>query len=159
MWEFMCTSLCLMWFQETKVPIIGCFLRLLVCQSPPSLCDHSLCILHAWAPPNSHHTYTKPYIQFRLRSVSPYVPYKILGEMIDASTSQCCSSVWVFSLLYHPSPLQYQFIKYLSPHSHTICLQCSFQLTLSLWSKEKQEGLWLKHNRTWSSAGNAVIKK
>lgn len=58
----MCTSLCLMWFQETKVPIIGCFLRLVVCQSPLCLCDHSLCNLHAWAPPNPHHTHTQSHI-------------------------------------------------------------------------------------------------
>lgn len=41
-----------------------------------------------------------------------------------------------------------------------ICLQCSFQLTLSSESKEKNmRGNELEHNWTWSSAGNAGIKK
>lgn len=137
-----CEDLCvhLMWFHETKMLMIHCFLRLVICQSPLSLCDHSLCNLHTRAP-FSTHTNTQPYIQFRLGPVSPYVPYKIQGEMIDASMSQCCSSVWVFSVLYHPSPLQYNVIKYLVPHSHTTCLQCSFQLTLSLRSKWKIRGV------------------
>ena len=148
----MCTSLCLM----LLVLIICCVL--ILCQSALSLCN-----LHAWAPLSlslslTHtHAHAQPYIQFRLGSVSPYVPHKIPRDMIDASMSQCCSSVWVPSFLYHPSPLQYPLIKYLSPHSHMICLRGHFQLTLSSGSKGKNmRGNELEHNRTWSSAGNVV---
>lgn len=138
-----CEDLCvyLMWIHKARGLISHCCLRPVIWQSVLH-CVIIASVTYTHEPPTRH---AQSYILFRLGSVSPYEPYEIRGEMIHARTSQCCSSVWVF--LYDLSPLEYNHIKYLVPHSHMTCLRAVFS-----WQKLRVKDTNIggnKPNRTW----------